>query len=299
MASSRATKPATRPRRVVRPAEVNFTPAGVCVLQSRHARGFRMEPTRHDYLKVLLVFSGAGALLPGGGDDEARASALAAGDLAVVPPGCVHRLRDRRPMSLYVVCFRVAEFRDGYAETCGGSGEAPRVWRGVATDFLEQARRLLHEQDSRRAAADAMARGLAWQFLAALARLPETRATTKPGAATGDPTGSRERVRRAAEELRHGFYEAWSLDEAARRAGLGRRRFSQLFVELHGRTWWKALQAARLDHAEKLLAEDPRRSVAAVAFECGYGDLSGFYRAWKSRRKGSPQAWRLRRMRCV
>ncbi len=226
---------------------------------------------------------------------ESSTCPLTAGELVVVPPGCVHWLRDRRPLALYVVCLHPSAFAAGYAAACGESGKAPRILRCVPADFLEQARRLLHEQTSERPAAEAMTRGLAWQFLASLARLPAAGGRAKAAASASDPTGSRERVLRAAEELRYGFYEKWSLDEAARRAGLARRRFSQLFAELHGKTWWEALQAVRLDHAEKLLGDDPRRSVAAVAFECGYGDLSGFYRAWKSRRKRSPQAWRLRR----
>lgn len=248
-----------------------------------------MEPTCHDYLKILLVFSGEGTLRSA---TDPTSRPLSAGDAAVVPPGCVHWLRDRRPLSLYVVCFQRSAFVAGYEDAICGSGEVPRVIPGAASKLLDQARRLLHEQGSDFPAAEAMCRGLAWQFLAALARLPGGAEEMSRTAAMADPTGSRARVRRAAEELRHGFYEAWSLDEAARRAGLARRRFSQLFVELHGRTWWEALQAARLDHAEVLL-RDFRRSVATVAFECGYGDLSGFYRAWKSRWSASPRVWRL------
>ena len=241
-----------------------------------------MAPTIHAYLKALLVFSGEGTLRGSG-----WSRALAVGDVAVVPPGCEHWIEDRSPLSLYVLCFRAEDFSTGWAELIRGLGK-PKVWAGTGAEMLELARRLLHEQAAPRQAGEAMARGLGWQMLAVLTRAPATAA--KP-LASGDPTGSRARVEEAARELRHRFFEPLRIDEEAKRAGLGRRRFTQLFLEVKGRTWWEELNAVRIAHAELLLRET-ERSVAAVAFECGYGDLSGFYRAWSAGHGSSPQAWR-------
>ena len=269
--------------RTRRPLEVRFPETGVFALESRHARGFAMPPTRHDYLKLLLVFEGTGTLREG--DD---AHPLSAGDAAVVPPGCEHWIEDRRPLSLYELCFRADEFADGWPKN---SRESGNLWvaNQAGDELLGLARRLLHEQLDNKSGAAAMARGLAWQMLALLARLPRTH----PGVAKSeaDPTGSRARVAAAARDLQHRFYEPLNIEAAAARASLGRRRFTQLFREVHQRTWWEALNATRLDHAERLLRETGR-SVVAVAFECGYGDLSGFYRAWGTRHKKSPQIWR-------
>ncbi|MBC7368000.1 MAG: hypothetical protein H7343_14505, partial [Undibacterium sp.] len=48
-----------------KPIAVTFAAAGVFVLESRHDRAFRMEDTAHDFLKVLLVVAGEGALVRG------------------------------------------------------------------------------------------------------------------------------------------------------------------------------------------------------------------------------------------
>lgn len=268
-----------------RPMEIRFPETGVFALESRHARGFAMPPTRHDYLKMLLLFAGEGRLRAGEGGQPA-----AMGDMTVVPPGCEHWIEDRRPLSLYAICFRAAEFSSGWPKWICESGR-PWTIDGRSEEMLALARRLLHEQHTRSPGAVEMVRGLAWQMLALLARLPRDQRDSAEDAA--DPTGSRARVLEARRDLKHRFYEPVSLGEAAVRAGLGRRRFTQLFREVNGQTWWNALNAARLDHAERLLRETGR-SVAAVAFECGYGDLSGFYRAWKGRHRASPQEWRLR-----
>jgi len=271
--------------RTASPLPVRFPPKGVCVLESRHARGFAMPPTRHDYFKILLIFSGEGSLAGRGG-----ASPLAAGDAAAVPPGCEHWLEDRRPLSLYALCFHGETFREGWPRFICESGKL-WVFRRKNDELLALARRLLHEQLSGRRGSSAMVRGLAWQCLALLARLPIGR--IRPARDAADPTGSRARAEEAGRALRHRFYEPLSIGDEAARAGLGRRRFTQLFREVHGRTWWEALNATRLEHAERLLRETSR-SVAAVAFECGYGDLSGFYRAWGARHRTSPQVWRQR-----
>jgi AraC-like DNA-binding protein len=260
---------------------VCFPRAGILALESRHARGFVMQPTKHDYLKALLVFSGEGTLLGQGWEQP-----LKVGDVVVIPPGCEHWIEDRQPLSLYVLCFRSADFSVGWNGICK-SGR-PRVHAGF-DEILDPTRRLLYEQLSARPACDAMARGLGWQMLAMLART----ADDEPAVAKNDPTGSRARVAEAARELHFRFYEPLRIDDVARRAKLGRRRFTQLFREVNGLTWWEALNVARLSHAERLL-RDTNRSVTAVAFECGYGDLSGFYRAWGGRHPTSPQEWRLR-----
>lgn len=265
-----------------RPMPVSFPSAGVVALESRHARGFSMRPTTEDYLKTLLVFSGDGTLRGPGWEQPLRP-----GDGVVIPPGCEHRIQDRRPLFLYVLCFRASDFENGWKTWAGESGI--RYVGDGAGPIWALTRRLLHEQLVERPAGDVMARGLGWEILAWLARTATVRAET--GRSVDDPTGSRARVLEAARELDGRFYEPLKLEDAARRARLGRRRFTQLFKEINGVTWWHALNAARLAHAERLLRETDR-SVAAVAFECGYGDLSGFYRAWAADHKASPQAWR-------
>ena len=78
--------------------------------------------------------------------------------------------------------------------------------------------------------------------------------------------------------------------EKAARAGLSRRRFSDLFRAGKGCTFWEFLNEHRLEHAAKLLRTG-NHSVTGVAFSCGFNDLSHFYRLFRGRFKQPPRAW--------
>ena len=86
------------------------------------------------------------------------------------------------------------------------------------------------------------------------------------------------------------FFEDRGIDEAAAELGLSRRRFTQLFNELAGESYAARIRQLRLARACGLLRESGL-SPAAVAFECGYSDLSTFYRAFKKETGTSPAAW--------
>ena len=87
--------------RALRPIAVKFPATGIFVLESHHTRGFRMEPTRADYLKLIQPFAGAGWLVRAGWRVPLRP-----GDVVLVPAGERHHLEDAgaRPLSLYALC---------------------------------------------------------------------------------------------------------------------------------------------------------------------------------------------------
>ena len=47
----------------------------------------------------------------------------------------------------------------------------------------------------------------------------------------------------------------------------------------------------RVEHARRLL-QQTHRTIASIAFECGFEDLSTFYRAFKREVGTSPRRWR-------
>ncbi|MGH8017324.1 MAG: helix-turn-helix domain-containing protein, partial [Opitutaceae bacterium] len=90
------------------------------------------------------------------------------------------------------------------------------------------------------------------------------------------------------------FFDEWSLDRAASRAGLSRRRFSELFRIETSDTLLGHLTEVRLQHARRLLRAG-EHSVMGVMFSCGFNDVSHFYRLYR-RRFGEPPG-RMRRSR--
>src|SRR5688572_14808332 len=152
--------------RALRPITVKFPPTGVFVLESHHTRGFRMEPARHDFLKVVQPFAGAGWLVRGGVRVPLRP-----GDVVLVPAGERHHLEDdgTRPLSLYALCLAAHALPLNAGRTGLESFRhfpAP-VW---SVEFRGLIRHLLHEQTLARAGAELTSLGLAWQALGQLAR---------------------------------------------------------------------------------------------------------------------------------
>jgi AraC family L-rhamnose operon regulatory protein RhaS len=272
-----------------RPIAVALPADGVFVLESHHAPGFRMPPQRHDFLELFYVLGGAGAFVLDG-----RTCPCHAGDLVAVPALCVHHIADdpAAPLALYGVCV------------------APRVWaaepglldrlpvgrltvgRALADRVRADLRRLLYEQTLARPGGRVIALGLTLELLA---RLSRTARPAGPHGRTG-PDAYQRAVQRYVADLPHRFFEATDLDRAAADVGMSRRRFTQLFRQITGRSWSAYVTGLRMEYACQLL-RGTTRSVVATAFECGYEDVSGFYRAFKQHTGLPPRAWRDRQQR--
>jgi AraC-like DNA-binding protein/quercetin dioxygenase-like cupin family protein len=273
----------TAPRQ--HPVEVSLPGYGVFVLESQHAPHFHMPAERHTFLEVFLVIRGSGVFELGGVEHP-----CADGDVVAVPPGTPHRIADRPgdPLGLYGVCVAPDVWRhDPELIRRLPAGRLP-VRPGVADRVRTDLRRVLYEQTRAARASGTVILGVTLQLLAALVRASEADPPT--------PSVSREHrqaVERYLAELPDRFFEPTSLDQVAGELGMSRRRFTELFRELAGESWADRLARLRVRHACRLLA-DTSRSITAIAFEAGYEDLSGFYRAFKRLLGVPPDAYRKR-----
>lgn len=271
-----------------RPVEVTLPAHGVFVLESHHAPDFRMTAQCHEFLEIFYVLKGSGVFHIDGRRHPARHS-----DILIVPAGRVHRIEDdpAEPLALYGICI------------------APQVWRQepvliehlpsgrlsagklLAARVRADLRQLLFEQTLTRPGRCTLALGLALQLLALLARscLDATPLVSPAGSASDH----RQAVVRYVADLSHRFFEATDLDHVAAELGMSRRRFTHLFRLATGASWSAYLTQLRIDYACQLLRETSR-SILAIAFECGYEDLSSFYRAFKRQKGMPPRAWRGR-----
>lgn len=268
----------------VRPVPVTMPAFGVFVLESRHAPGFRMGDSRHDFLEVFYVLHGAGAFAIDGHHHP-----CAAGDVVVVPTGATHRITDdpAGPMTLYGVGVAPAVFAVEPDVAALPPGRLPLNDLAVP-QVRADLRRMLFEQTLARPGFRAVLVGLTLQFLGALVR-------GKLGPAA-KPTPVSDTTHLAAvagyvAALPQRFYEPATLDETAAGLGMSRRRFTQLFRDVTGTSWRERVTTLRVEYACRLL-RDTSREVIAVAFECGFEDLSSFYRAFKRRTGAPPNEWR-------
>jgi AraC family L-rhamnose operon regulatory protein RhaS len=239
-----------------------------------------MEPEAHPFAEVFYVLDGAGEFAVGG-----RPHPCAAGDVVAVPAGVEHAITDGpAPLTLYGIGVGAdllardpdALPRDRAGVVAGSRALAGQVRTGV--------RRMLCEQADPGPGGRALVVGLALQLVAAVARAA---ALSRPGAGGA----GREAVGRFLDDLDRRFHEPVRIDRAADELGLSRRSFTRLFREAAGCPYAEYVERVRVRHACRLL-RDPARGIAPVAFQCGYEDLSAFYRAFKRQTGLSPGRWR-------
>ncbi len=270
--------------RVSRPIAVAMPAHGVVFAESVHADNFRMPVRADPFHKLVYVLHGRVVCVD---PTAGRETVAGPGTLLAIDRGTAHQLRDETPAVLLLLCLA-----PGFA---AGDPARKALWReltGVrrwriaagkpsSQRFENLWRRGLLEQTAAHPGATVAVHALAAQILVALARLPAA------GAGADTPA---KRVRAVARELTETFYDEWTLDRAAVRAGLSRRRFSELFRTHTGATFLETLTALRLNHAARLLRAGGH-SVTGVAFSCGYRDLSHFYRVFRRRYGRPPGEW--------
>ncbi len=268
--------------RVSRPLEAELPSWGVSVLESHHARNFQTVFARHLFFQLLYVWKGSGELV---GPPDGCFS-LCEGDVVLLPPDTLHGLRDETgaPLSVYVVNIAPDVLKWLSPEASGAKRVRRDSLRRAMPDLL---RRLLLEQTLRKDGFEAMMNGLSLQLLSTVWRaLPSS---TEP-----EPDASLESLTRIAmfrRELERTFWKNQGVDEVAARLGLSRRAFTAGFRRVTGDSFASCVKKLRVEHAKRLL-ETSERTVLAIAFECGFEDVSGFHRAFKALAGTSPDAWR-------
>lgn len=267
-------------RKVSQPLKVAVPESGVVFAESVHAQDFAMSPRADGFHKLVYVLRGRVRYEESGRKTERAA----AGMVILVPRGQRHVLVDEVASTLLLLCVS-----EGFL---AGEAEVGDVWEmltsrrrvvraGPARVMLEQAwRRALLERSHARPAGAVATRALALQVFVELARLPT-------GTREEDAVSRVAAVTRAVEAT---FFEAWTIDGAAERAGMSRRRFTTLFRAAEGRTFWEFLTEVRLEHAARLL-ERGEHSIAGVVFACGFGDVSQFYRLFRRTYGRPPGQW--------
>ena len=256
---------------------------GILVLESHHASDFFMEWRTHDFIKVIYALQGTGSLLLGKKTYEFHAQ-----DVLLVPAGVANRIVDspEGPTSLYVLCVDTSLLAfDRAIEQQLEAGRFPRS-EYFAKRVEASLRRLLFRQShSGKLASLAMA--------AAVLELFQSLLATKIPRRSGEKSGSHavEDMTRYVEHLDSHFFEAQDIAAAAKQLGLSRRTFTKRFREVTGTTWLKYVRSKAIDHACRLLLETSA-PITSIAFECGFADLSTFYRQFKSHMGVTPAAWR-------
>ena len=277
----------------VKPDELNSSPKrvampdwGMVVFESRHAPGFFGEMT-DSYAKFHLLIAGRALW-----ESEGRKYPVSSDTLFHIAPRVPHRQRDLpgQPVTLYAIHYRPELLRPELTRELAVSGMLPINLHGAGAEQARQIRALVQEMMF-----EQEARRFGWEALL-VARLTDLAVLSVRWSRGSEfhidrTDESAARVASYAARLKTEFYTAVSLDDAARSVGLGRRRFTELFREVTGDSWRRYVHRLRMDYASMLLVST-ERSVTAIAFECGFEELSHFHHSFKSAYGKTPLAYR-------
>ncbi len=99
------------------------------------------------------------------------------------------------------------------------------------------------------------------------------------------------RIQNVFEFMRSNFDKAVTLTEVAQIAGMTEVSFSRFIKKRTGKTFIDSLNEIRLGHASRMLI-DTTHTIAEIAYNCGFNNLSYFNRLFKSRKGSTPKEFR-------
>jgi AraC-like DNA-binding protein len=101
------------------------------------------------------------------------------------------------------------------------------------------------------------------------------------------------RMQKVMEFVMANYQEEITLMKVADLASMSESAFSRYFKKRTRRTFTQFLAEIRIEHACKLLMQD-KMSVAEISFESGFNNLSNFNRQFKTFKKLTPLAYRMK-----
>ena len=99
------------------------------------------------------------------------------------------------------------------------------------------------------------------------------------------------RIDKTFEYMNQNFDRPVALGEVARLANMSEVSFSRFFRQRTGNTFIDSLTEIRLGHASRMLI-DTTQSIAEVAYNCGFNNISNFNRIFKKKKGCTPKEFR-------
>ena len=261
----------------------NLPSWGVLVLESHHSPTFAMNWRTHEFVKIIYVWKGRGEFHIGDSIQEFYAN-----DVIVIPPHTRIRIIDdaSAAASLYVCCIatELLAFESDLIQSLKVRLEHHR--HGFTNRVTSLLRRLIHSQQKPVATISISMVADALRLLQLVLELE-----TRPPTTQQPDSDERAVLRRYIKTLPDRFFEESSIDSTSQQLGIPRRTFTQLFHELTGETWLSHTRRLAVEHAQKRLRQTDL-PITSIAFECGFGDLSTFYRQFKKLSGMSPGEYR-------
>jgi transcriptional regulator GlxA family with amidase domain len=99
------------------------------------------------------------------------------------------------------------------------------------------------------------------------------------------------RVEKVFEHMNNNYHRRVSLAEVACIVHMPEASFSRFIKKRTGKTFTDSLNEIRLGHASRMLI-DSTTTVAEIAYECGFNNISNFNRIFKRKKRSTPNEFR-------
>jgi AraC-like DNA-binding protein len=104
-------------------------------------------------------------------------------------------------------------------------------------------------------------------------------------------TYSSRRIEKIYEYMNQNFDRSIALSEVSKLANMSEVSFSRFFKQRTGQTFIDSLAEIRLGHASRMLI-DTTQSIAEIAYNCGFNNISNFNRIFKKKKSCTPKEFR-------
>lgn len=99
------------------------------------------------------------------------------------------------------------------------------------------------------------------------------------------------RIEKTMEYINRNFDKPITLGEVAKLANMSEVSFSRFFKQRTGNNFIDSLTEIRLGHSTRMLI-DTTKSIAEIAYNCGFNNISNFNRTFKKRKQSTPKEFR-------
>ena len=101
------------------------------------------------------------------------------------------------------------------------------------------------------------------------------------------------RMRDVMEHTINNYQQHIALEEIATIAAMTKNAFCKYFKKRTNKTYFQFLSELRIENASRLLSQHNELSIAVIAYQCGFRNLSNFNRQFRFIKKKTPSKYRL------
>jgi AraC-like DNA-binding protein len=101
------------------------------------------------------------------------------------------------------------------------------------------------------------------------------------------------RMRDVMEHTINNYQQHIALEEIATIAAMTKNAFCKYFKKRTNKTYFQFLSELRIENASRLLTQRNELSIAEIAYQCGFRNLSNFNRQFRAIKKKTPSKYRL------